>query len=102
MLQSLLQESIASGIIQVKTVSDRATIVRDYTALAERFQCRLLSIQTNNAPTAEADLVSDYLTVSGPHPGTTLNGEKAFDDSNDPAESWQMALTRLISNWLQQ
>jgi hypothetical protein len=102
MLQSLLQESIASGTIQVKTVSDRSVIVRDYTALAERFQCRLLYVQTNNASVAEADLVSDYLTVSGPHPGTTLDGEKVFDDANDPAESWQTALTRLVSNWLQQ
>jgi FtsH ternary system-like protein len=102
LLQSLLQEAIASGTIRIKTVSDRSTIVREYSALAERLQCRLLSVQATSAPTADPDdHISDYLTLSGPHPATTLSGEKEFDDSNDPAESWQTALVRLVSSWLQ-
>ena len=88
-------ESFSSSVVM------RPRSMRDYSALAERYECRLLSCKRASAD-PEADHLSDYLTISGPQPLIQLDGEKSFDDTNDPAESWRSALARLVSNWLQQ
>jgi hypothetical protein len=100
LLQTVLQDAIAKGAVQIKTATNRSAVIRDYAALAERVQCRLLTLQTSDSPAPESAPFADRLSVSGPCPRLTLAGERDSEETSDPEESWKTALGILVSAWL--
>lgn len=101
LLQLLLREPIERGAAEVRWVESPTAVEQFLTALSRHSQVHCLSASTEPVRLDPEGVVVSRLTVNGPRPTLTADGERAAElDADDAFDHWVAAVVRVLGLWV--